>query len=114
MACCKKIYTVPTFPLSVGIWTGGMMGGPIGQRFITVGQLYYGELAANNNSPATFNFNFGKLSYLLLPVGTDVRTVICGPLVFNDYCEVPRTSGRFYQIMHVDDRWKGLDRKSVV
>jgi len=108
VACCKKVYTLPTFNLSVQIYAGTMFGAPGALLSTTIGQLQYGDLVANQNSPATMNFNFGKLSYLLLPAGTNIYTVICGPLFFNCFVQLPSNSGRWYQVMHVDDRWKGF------
>lgn len=108
MACCKKIYTVPKFPLTGQVWTGGMAGMPIGPRFLTPCQLVYGDLDSDLGLLPTFNTLAGKLMYLLVPKLTDLQTVICGPLVFNDYINLPFGTLRFYQIMHVDDRWKGF------
>lgn len=107
MACCKKIYVLPTFNLGVTIFSGTMMGIPGQPRLTTIGALVYGELDAAIVSPYIINADLGKVMYLLLPKLTDIRTTVQGPLVFNDFVTVPSGSGRMYQVLHVDDRWKG-------
>ena len=106
--CCKKIYTLPTFNLQCDVHTGAMMGVPLGLRFTTVCQLVYGDLDAAITSPYIINADLGKVMYALFPKGTDIRTTVCGPLVFNDFLILPAGTLRQYQVLHVDDRWRGF------
>lgn len=45
---------------------------------------------------------------LLVPAGTDLRDYSAGPPYVMDLVEVPRTTGRWYVVLGVDDYGKGF------
>lgn len=108
MGCCRKVYTLPTFNLLATVFDGTMLGLPGPARLTTICQLQWGDLGGDIYSPPTVNTTFGKMMYGLFPKLTDLRTVQCGPLIFNDFVAIPAGSTRLYQVMYVDDRWKGF------
>lgn len=98
-------FTVPEFPLVCnlfrGPWTARALasspdcnlawGRRVGQ--IEIGLTPFGDAG-------------GNVMQLLLPKGTDVRTVLNA--VTNDVVEVPAGSGRWYGVAGVDDVGKGF------
>jgi len=114
MACCKKVYTVPTFPISAAIYTGTMLGTPGALRFITPCQLVFPELSMDQFQGFPANTLHPAVMYALFPKLTDLRTVVCGPMVFNDFAQIPPGSTRLYEIRFVDDRWRGFQSEHRV
>jgi hypothetical protein len=97
-------YVLPTFNLSVSIWTNATYPGPA--RLVTVGNLAWGR-RVNVASMSTIGAEQGLT--LLLPKLTDVRSsnMPSGP----DLVECPTGSGRFYEVAFVDDIGKGFSNE---
>jgi len=91
----------PIYNLTVSVYTFTHtfpLGAP---RLVCQGNLAWGKRVSLNN------FVGGEaIMTLLVPPGTDVRGPVCttGP----DYVEVPAGTGRFYQVIGVDDLGKGF------
>jgi len=68
--------------------------------------IWYLGTSFPSNIDSTF---YGNVMQLLLPAGTDIRDVSNGD--YNDVVEVPSDSGRFYNVMGVDDAGKGFDNE---
>lgn len=105
---CHLGYSIPTFVLPVDIYTGPWptkvyrlsVLGNLGQGRRINPQPIDGISLVDTLSPE---------SQLLLPALTDVRDFSC--LSGNDVVEVPAGSGRWYQVMSVDDAGKGFSNE---
>jgi len=97
-------FTVPTFNLSVQIYTGPW---PVGApRLVTVGNLAYGRRVQQVRVSDVGNQeSYGGQATLLLPALTDVRDGGNGQ---QDYIQCPAGSGRWYVCMLVEDVGKGF------
>jgi hypothetical protein len=99
-------FRTPNMPLTAGIWGRAAGPPPIGvaPRVTTPCQLRFLKTAQLANSP----FWVGRSSVLLLvPKLTDVR-MYDGTSSNEDYVEVPLGSGRWYDVLSVDDVAKGF------
>lgn len=98
-------FTLPTFNLTCNIHT--VAGGVNVFRLSSDCNLAMGRRTANPNGTVEQDGGlFGLLPILLLPVGTDVRDSSCGGEM--DIVEVPAGTGRWYQVIAVDDVGKGF------
>jgi hypothetical protein len=87
-------YVVPTFNLIANLWRNPWVVPPIGAPALVVPcqlRVYRAYIDS---------------SILLLPALTDIRDDQVGS--FADLVEVPAGSGRFYQVLWVDDVAKGF------
>jgi hypothetical protein len=99
-------FSVPTFNLTCGVWSGPWLAKA--HRFDVLGNLAFGR-RSNSQFPATGFFgDVAGQSYplLLMPAGTDVRCELQGNP--DDVVEIPVGSGRWYQVMMVEDIGKGF------
>lgn len=99
-------FTLPTFNLSVNVFTGVFPF--VTPRVVTTGNLTPGRRVMVSQSTAFLGAagDLGPASLLLLPAGTDIRDASCNNLP--DVVEVPAGSGRWYQVGQVDDIGKGF------
>lgn len=104
MGCCQKAHKVPQFPLSVGIWrSNNATTNP--PSILTVGQLVVG--ATHTQPFLTSGISPNNVTQsLYLPKLTDIRDA--HSTLGQDTVEVPRGSGRFYQVLLFDDVAKGF------
>lgn len=98
-------FTLPTFVIPVQICDGPWLT----RTTRTLGIL--GNLAIGRRVQQSSNIDpFENLSFvqptLLLPAGTDIRDQCCNGT--EDVVEVPAGSGRWYQVIGVDDSGKGF------
>jgi len=98
-------FTLPEFNLSVDVWTGPWLAKVF--RISVLGNLAIGKRTA------FFSTDWGAgqpavhaLPTLLLPPLTDIRDGSCNGV--QDVVEVPSGSGRWYQVLGVDDVGKGF------
>lgn len=105
MACCKKVFVLPTFNLSVNIWrnTNATSNPP---DVISTCQLRFPDgVDVQVSAMGTVQV----LMLLLLPSGTDIRSWVQGsPFPEQDTVECPAGSGRFYTVAFIDDAAKGF------
>lgn len=102
-------FTVPSFPLSVQIWSNGVNPVLNPPRLITVGNLAYGKRVTTQYWDWAASGAPGVFSLLLLPALVDVRDVFSPGGV--DTIEVVAGSGRFYLVDLVDDAGKGFSNE---
>jgi len=99
------MYQVPTFNLPVNLWHAGNVP-PAAPDLVTVGNLTPGR---RTNTPYVLapagTVEPGNM-HLLVPAGTDIRDAKGG--TGNDLAEVPAGSGRFYDVVFVDDIGSGF------
>lgn len=99
-------YTLPTFNLNVKI--NRFATGKVGPgNVLAVGNLAWGKrTAVPSNSGSGSSAATGTTLTLLLPAHTDIRDAFCvgGP----DYVECPSGTGRWYQVVIMDDIGKGF------
>jgi hypothetical protein len=100
-------FSVPTFPLAVNLWRGGVSV-LLPPSVVTVGNLAWGRRVSSYQGLHN-NVGDDLLMTLLLPVGTDVRSPACPSGA--DTVEVPAGSGRFYTAIGVDDIGKGFSNE---
>lgn len=100
-------YRIPTFNVGVSLWTGGGGGPPVGPaRLITTGNLRMMKTAFVVNAGLSANT---VMMFLCLPKLTDVRPSSgFGQIIGSDVAEVPTGSGRFYDVISVDDVARGF------
>ena len=94
-------FSLPTFNLTCNIWHRPNVP-PAAPSLSVVCNLAFGRRVG----PVSYNSGSLTMS-LLLPPGTDVRTVIETALG-NDVIECPAGSKRYYQPLLVDDIGKGF------
>jgi len=98
-------FVLPTFNLVCNIFTG--LQDNIEFRLESPCNLAMGR---RNDWPfgaqAQSGGSQGMVPHLLLPALTDIRDGSCGPKA--DLVEVPKDSGRFYNVIGVDDLGKGF------
>lgn len=102
---CHMAFTLPDFNLSCDVYTGPWLTKVF--RFSVSCNLAIGKRSA------FFSTDWGAgapgvhpLPTLLFPAGTDVRDASCTGT--QDIVEVPAGSGRWYQVLGVDDSGKGF------
>jgi len=100
-------FTVPTFNLSVQIYTGPW---PVTSPRLTVmGNLAYGRRVQQVRVTDVGNQeSYGGQETLLLPPLTDIRDGGNGQ---QDYVQIPAASGRWYVVMLVEDVAKGFSNE---
>jgi len=103
---CHMAFTLPNFNLSVDIYDGPWAARNL--RVSTVGNLAWSRrvnaFPLEATDPAITIQS--PLMNLLLPAGTDIRSFITGGV--GDSVEVPSGSGRWYEVVAVDDSGKGF------
>lgn len=98
-------FTLPVFNLSVNIWRfGNPTSNPPDVR--TVGNLAYGERTSVPYAVTTSNTTVYGGMWLLTPPGTDIRDDKAPAGA--DTVEVPAGTGRFYEVVWVDDAGSGF------
>jgi len=97
-------YVLPTFNLNVNIWRNAS-GPPAPPAVTTIGNLAWGRRVQTGDVIAAIGTIGGAIT-LLVPAGTDVRDE--GGGWGDDWVEVPAGSGRFYEVLWVDDIGKGF------
>jgi hypothetical protein len=102
-------FTVPTFNLSVNVWRSGGTP-PAPPDLVLFGNLAWGKRV--QTGMADFDTLLSERIQLLLPAGSDVRSVVCAATA--DNVEVPAGSGRVYFVMFVDDIGKGFSNEHRV
>lgn len=98
-------FYIPAMPLTVNVWTFGT-GPPAAPRVVCNGNLAYGRRVLG--MPDCFGFGDGGFptAQLLVPALTDIRGQYSS--TGSDLIEVPAASGRFYNVIYVDDFGKGF------
>jgi hypothetical protein len=101
-------YSVPTFNLSVGVYTGPWLT-KVFRAFVPcnlrMGRGSLVILPTDGNGEAAY----GIQPNLLVPAGSDIRDGSC--YLEPDLLEVPAGSGRWYVAMNVDDVGKGFENE---
>lgn len=98
-------FTLPTFNLAVNIWrNANPTTNP--PDVVAIGNLAYGERNSVPYAVTTSNTTVYGGMWLLIPTGTDIRDNKdpVGP----DTVEVPAGTGRFYDVVWVDDAGAGF------
>jgi hypothetical protein len=100
-------FVVPTFNLNCNIFSGDIWPPPP-VRLVSPCNLAMGRRTVLQIASQLLegNATFGVQPLLLLPAGTDVRDDSCGHV--QDFIECPAGSGRWYQVLGVDDSGKGF------
>lgn len=98
-------FTLPSFPIQCNVYTGPWL-----TRVLRLGSqecnLAIGRRVQQSSNIAPFtNLSFAQPT-LLLPPLTDIRDQSCTGI--EDVVECPRASGRWYQVIGVDDMGKGF------
>lgn len=97
-------FTVPTFNLTCNEWLATNPP-PAVPRQILMGNL---QMSRRNQNGAVAEALLGvPCMFLLLPRGTDVRSISQTP-GGESYVEVPAGSKRYYYVFYVDDCGKGF------
>lgn len=96
-------FTVPNFNITCNVWHGPNVP-PAPPDATEDCNLAYGRRV--NLGPISEDFDSGVVMTLLLPPGTDVRSVPQSS--YGDTFEVPAGTGRFYTTIGVDDIGKGF------
>lgn len=111
MACCKKIYTLPSFNLVCKIYRGAVAPpGPPPLFGTSICSLHFPDQSAmlTVGTQYTPGGTYPSM-YLYLPAGTDIRFGEQGPPALTpDVVEVPQNTGRYYVVGFVDDKWRGF------
>lgn len=96
-------FVLPTFNLNVNVWRHVSLPHSDPPAVTCMGQL-----RGPSQTSATVNPTDGLAAgnYLLVPKLTDIRDASTPSN--SDYVEVPAGSGRFYQVLNVDDIAKGF------
>jgi len=102
-------FTIPQFPLTVNIWHDGPVFFPVGPPdLIVMGNLAWGRRVAVPSTGGTGSLGVPLFTMtLLVPKLTDIRgrlSTVAGA----DVVEVPAGSGRYYEVIYVDDLGKGF------
>src|SRR6266404_6333223 len=93
-------YVIPDFNVNVAFWrNGNSTSNP--PDVITIGNLSPGRIVSGDKGDDNLGATLGQTMWLRLPKGTDVQDAKNG--VGWDVCECPYTSGRFYNVIIVDD-----------
>lgn len=101
-------YSVPTFNLTCDIYTGPWVTKAL--RLSSDCNLAMGRRVTFYHDNLDNQLEcYGNIPNLLLPAGTDIRDTSCGHNF--DIVEVPAGSGRWYEVMCVDDVGKGFDNE---
>jgi hypothetical protein len=99
-------FDIPTFNTAIGIWNGPWLSRTV--RGLTACNLAFGRrvqqswLSGGNWENAAGGFQM----LLLLPYRTDIRSGLVQ--LHPDIVEVPALSGRWYQVIAVDDIGRGF------
>ena len=102
-------FSLPEFNLSCSIHTGGTAF-PFGLlRLASVCNLAFGRRTSRFEVAAGDSNEESILMSLLLPAGTDIRDLKCSAVI--DRVEVPSLTGRWYNVLSVDDIGKGFDNE---
>jgi hypothetical protein len=96
-------FSVPTFNLTCNIWRGAS-GPPAPPSVVAECNLAWGRRVSH--FPSGLGVDPASAMTLLLPVGTDIRSLVCA--TGSDWVEVPAGTGRFYVVLGVDDVGKGF------
>jgi hypothetical protein len=99
-------FSLPTMNLTVNIWRRIVFPGA--PTYIVAGNLQYGRRYANNSfgvAPPGPDAYPPTMS-LLLPPRTDVQDAVSAP--DGDIVEVPAGTGRYYEVIGVDDVGRGF------
>lgn len=100
-------YQLPVFNVSVNIWRGPQTPPPIGDPdLVPVGNLALGKRVTLEYPTGT------PVMYLLLPANTDIRSNVRGGSP--DFVEAPAGSGRYYNVLWVDNAGTGFPNEHVV
>jgi hypothetical protein len=100
-------YVIPQFNLTVTLWRVSGVGGD----YTAWDLKFFANLSPGRrenevlNTSANFN-TFKHFMMLLCPALTDIRAA--WNLLSPDLVEVPKASGRFYDVVWVDDVGKGF------
>jgi len=98
-------FTLPDFNLSVDVYTGPWLTKVF--RLNVEGNLAVGRRTAFFSTDWGAGApSFHPLPTLLLPALTDIRDGSCNGV--QDVVEIPSGSGRWYQVLGVDDSGKGF------
>lgn len=98
-------FSLPTFNLTVWIFRHGNAPPGAGPDVIANGNLTPGRRVFMANAPAGFG-GCPMLVEVLLPALTDIRG--WNDPGASDWAEVPAGSGRYYEVLFVDDIGKGF------
>jgi len=102
------MYTLPAFNLTVNIWHWPHDRFTDPPDLVTTGNLAWGKRTASSTSNDFTFTGFGKLCPILLcPQRTDIRSQEKTGVV-NDVVEVPAGTGRFYEVIYVEDLGRGF------
>lgn len=93
-------YVLPVFNVNVAFWRwGNPTTNP--PDVLAIGNLSPGRIVSGDKGDDNFGATLGQTMWLRLPKGTDVQDAKNN---FGwDTCECPYTSGRFYNVIIVDD-----------
>lgn len=101
-------FTLPTFNLTANIWRhGNPTSNP--PDVVTVANLAYGERTSVPYAVTTTSTTVYGGMWLLCPKGTDIRDDKAP--AGSDTVEVPAGTGRFYDVVWVDDAGAGFDNE---
>ncbi len=94
------IYVLPTFNITVAFWRSAnpLFNPP---DVTSLGNLSPGKIVSGDKGDDNLGATLGQTMWLRLPFGTDAQDAKNG--IGWDICECPWMSGRFYNVIIVDD-----------